>query len=306
MRRVLILASNPKLDLSLDREIRSLTEAIDRSQHRDRIDVNQSHAVRPEDLQALLFKFKPHIVHFCGHAIGEGLILENEFGEEQVVGTEALAALFSLFSQTVECVLLNACYTEQQANEIVKHIQFVIGMQQDIKDSSAIAFATGFYGALGAGESIERSYQFGCNAIQIIQPGNSAAQMNEACIKFEFLGNIEPISLSEHLQPILKQNTQLQQLILPIAPNPQSHLPMKEFIIREIAIIEKDIASAERREKYLTEEFDAIAGDIERAPAGPTERKLGLSQKKVEQDREEARTRLNQLYTKLEELRSQL
>jgi CHAT domain len=303
MKRVLILASNPRNDLNLRQEIRSLTQAIDRSQHRDQIEIHQDPAVRPEDLQRLLVKYKPHIVHFCGHAIGEGLILENESGKEQVVSSEALAKLFSLFPQT-ECVLLNSCYTEQQAEKIVEHVQFVIGMQQDIKDSSAIAFSQGFYTGLGAGRSIEQSYHFGCNAIQLVQSSTSEAQMNEAFRKLEQTENIKPSSLPEHLQPIFKQNIQLQERLLPLAPPPQP--PMKEFIVREIEIIQKDIASAERREKYLTEEFDAIADDIKCAPAGSIERKLGLSQKKVEQDREDARTRLRQLYTKLEELRSQL
>jgi len=303
MKRVLILSSNPKHDLKLDHEIRSIIEAIDRSQHRNQIEIHQVHGVRPEDLQPLLVKFKPHIIHFCGHAIGEGLILENELGEEQVVGTEALATLFSLFSQT-ECVLLNSCYTEKQAEKIVEHVQFVIGMQQDIKDSSAIAFARGFYTALGAGRSIEQSYHFGCNAIQLVQPSTSEAQINEVFHKLEQTENIQPTRLPEHLQPIFKQNLQLQERLHPLDLHPQP--PMKEFIDREIEIIQKDIASAERREKHLTDEFDAIADDLERALTGQAQLKFGLSQKKVERDREEARTRLRQLRIKLAELQSQL
>jgi hypothetical protein len=31
----------------------------------------------------------------------------------------------------------------------------------------AIAFSEGFYGALGAGESIEKAYRLGCNRIQL-------------------------------------------------------------------------------------------------------------------------------------------
>jgi len=208
-----------------------------------------------------------------------------------------------LFSQT-ECVLLNSCYTEKQAEKIVEHVQFVIGMQQDIKDSSAIAFARGFYTALGAGRSIEQSYHFGCNAIQLVQPSTSEAQINEVFHKLEQTENIQPTRLPEHLQPIFKQNLQLQERLHPLDLHPQP--PMKEFIDREIEIIQKDIASAERREKHLTDEFDAIADDLERALTGQAQLKFGLSQKKVERDREEARTRLRQLRIKLAELQSQL
>jgi DNA polymerase III delta prime subunit len=40
-------------------------------------------------------------------------------------------------------------------------------MQQAIGDQAAIAFAVGFYDALGAGQSFEFAYQLGCSAIQL-------------------------------------------------------------------------------------------------------------------------------------------
>jgi hypothetical protein len=56
---------------------------------------------------------------------------------------------------------------EQQAKAIAKHIPFVIGMDQAIGDSAAIAFSTGFYRALGAGRSVEEAYKFACVEIQM-------------------------------------------------------------------------------------------------------------------------------------------
>jgi hypothetical protein len=47
------------------------------------------------------------------------LILENEVGKAVAVSTEALAGLFELFADRVECVVLNACYSEVQAEAIV-------------------------------------------------------------------------------------------------------------------------------------------------------------------------------------------
>jgi hypothetical protein len=111
---------------------------------------------------------KPQIVHFSGHGTGEdGLVFEDIVGQEKVVDTEALTTLFKLFSVRVECVVLNACYSEIQAKAIVKHINYVIGMNQSIGDIAAIEFAVGFYTAVGAGEPIEFAYQLGCNAIQL-------------------------------------------------------------------------------------------------------------------------------------------
>jgi len=63
-------------------------------------------------------------------------------------------------------VVLNACYSERQAEAIVKHIPHVIGMKKAIGDAAAIEFAVAFYDALGAGKSIEFAYKLACNAIQ--------------------------------------------------------------------------------------------------------------------------------------------
>lgn len=65
----------------------------------------------------------------------------------------------------MECVVLNACYSEAQAEAIAKHIPHVIGMNKAIGDNAAIEFAVAFYDALGAGKTIDFAYRLACNAI---------------------------------------------------------------------------------------------------------------------------------------------
>ena len=74
---------------------------------------------------------------------------------------EALASLFDKFKHKVECVLLNACYSENPAKAIHQHIQYVIGMSNPIGDEAAIKFAVNFYAALIAGRSYKDAYDFG-------------------------------------------------------------------------------------------------------------------------------------------------
>ena len=115
-----------------------------------------------------MLEVNPHIVHFAGHGAGEeGLIFENDAGQPKFITKEAIAGLFNLFSDQVECVLLNGCYSENQAVTIAKDIPYVIGMRQAIGDKAAISFAVGFYDALGAGRPFDFAYRLGCNAIQM-------------------------------------------------------------------------------------------------------------------------------------------
>ena len=207
MKKILILSSNPRNDLKLEREIKDLKNVIKRSKNRTEFEIEFELEVHPEELQELLLENEPRIVHFCGHGTGkEGLVLQNNAGREQVVSTEALSNLFELFDKQVECVLLNACYSEVQADATVQYINYVIGMSQEIRDDEAIAFATGFYRALGWGKSIEESYKFGCNAIQIqIPKANTSRSRNAEASRHV----AEPVIIPEDLKPVLKKKSPL-------------------------------------------------------------------------------------------------
>ncbi|MBD2130089.1 CHAT domain-containing protein [Microcoleus sp. FACHB-1] len=173
-RKILILAANPKATspLRLDEEVREIDAGLQRAKKREQLDLKQQWAVRVRDVTRALLDFKPQIVHFSGHGAGdEGLAWEDETGQVRFVDAEALAGLFELFANQLECVVLNACYSEVQAEAIVKHIPYVIGMNKAIGDKAAIEFAVGFYDALGAGESVEFAYQLGCNAIRLVGIG---------------------------------------------------------------------------------------------------------------------------------------
>jgi hypothetical protein len=168
---ILFLAADPS-DLShlqLGREFRQIQEKLKLARLRDRFRLELPQlAVRPEDISQALLDVQPQIVHFSGHATSTGeLCFEDQLGQAHPIKPEALAALFEHFANHVDCVLLNACYSETQAQAIAQHIGCVIGMSQEIADKAAIAFSIGFYQALGAGRTIEDAYKLGCVQIQL-------------------------------------------------------------------------------------------------------------------------------------------
>ena len=87
---------------------------------------------------------------------------------------EALARLFALFMDQVGCVLLNGCYTKIQAEVIAQHIPYVIGMNKAIGDQAAIAFAIGFYDALGAGRDVDTTWKVIWADSELFPPQNSS------------------------------------------------------------------------------------------------------------------------------------
>ncbi|TFI56055.1 CHAT domain-containing protein [Mastigocladus laminosus UU774] len=170
--KILILAAIPH-GLRLDKEIREIEEAIRRAVRRDLFEIRLRTAVRPQDIRRAIAEEEPQIVHFCGHGKPNGsLVLEDDGGNNKPVSPEGLASLFKLHTDYVKCVLLNACDSEQAAEAIKQHINYVIGMNNPIKDKAAIAFAQGFYDGLGYKNSgnqdvFKRAFEEGMAAIML-------------------------------------------------------------------------------------------------------------------------------------------
>lgn len=172
IKKILILSANPVTTprLRFDEEIRDIEEGLQRARLRDQFEIKAKLAVRIRDLRRAMLDHEPHIVHFIGHGEEDGIFVENEKGVAVFVSSDALAGLFELYSQQVECVILSACYSAHQADAINKHIKYVIDMTGSTKDSAAIEFAVGFYDALGAGRGVEEAFKFGCVAISMAYP----------------------------------------------------------------------------------------------------------------------------------------
>jgi len=280
---ILMLSANPKGTdpLRLDEERREIEAGLmERSRLRDNFCLITKTAVRPRDFQRAMLDLNPQIVHFSGHGGGEpGLVLEDDAGKVKFVDGEALAGLFSLFPN-LQCVVLNACYSEAQATAIAHHIPYVIGMNQAIGDKAAISFAVGFYDALGAGRDVEFAYKLGCAAIRLE-------------------------GISEHLPPVLiKQSTTgsatvQSKLVVPSPPTPPTPTasparePIEEFIIsynskltgRQRQDLETERAGLQRRYDLLSQKIQRLgeALDIETDPA--TRFKLEIQLQQVKEDR---------------------
>jgi hypothetical protein len=210
---ILFLAANPKNSTPLDltREVKEIDEGLQRSQKRDKFQLEQVWAVTPGDVQRAMLDHRPQIVHFSGHGMGEsGLVLETTAGQAQLVRSGALAGLFELFADKLECIVLNACYSEVQAIAIAHHIPYVVGMNQAVGDRAARVFAVGFYDALGAGESIEFAYKLGRNRIALegIPEDLIPVMQKQSDVKSLPIANVpEVTSPANELEPVQTRPT---------------------------------------------------------------------------------------------------
>ena len=167
VKTILILAANPTNTsrLRLEEEIREIDEGLRRANQRHQYKLERKLAVRSRDFYRAILDYQPQIVHFCGHGAGQdGIVLEDDTGKMVLLETKSLASMFKLFAKkSVECVVLNACYSEVQAEAISQYVDYVLGMKKAVGDKAAVAFSVAFYDALAAGYEVEEAYELGCS-----------------------------------------------------------------------------------------------------------------------------------------------
>lgn len=160
--KILFLSANPvsTTRLRVDAEVSRVDEALKSSQFRSRFDLENKGAVRLDTFSTLILENDPAIIHFSGHADKEGIALEDREGQTKVLANNAIDEIFKLFKNRVKCVVLNACYSENQAKIISKHGIYVVGMNDEINDDVAINFSVGFYLGIVNGKDPVFSYNF--------------------------------------------------------------------------------------------------------------------------------------------------
>jgi hypothetical protein len=158
---VLFLASNPidQVPLRLDEEARSITEMITKSKHRDSIRFQTCWAVQPKDILQAINEYNPSIVHFSGHGSdNDEIIFQTNSGTTKIVSKEAIVQTMMASSEEIRLVFFNTCYSRNQAEAVVEHVEAAIGMNTNIGDEAALTFSSQFYSAIGFGLSIKKAF----------------------------------------------------------------------------------------------------------------------------------------------------
>lgn len=174
---VLMMCASPKDagdPLRLDEEARDLKEQI-RLVDKPKQDIVVSHAwaVRTDQVQMEVMNNAPDILHFSGHGDTGLLCFEDKNGNVAAVSAAAVEGLVKL-SDSIECLILNACFSESIATQVKDHLKAVIGCSDAIDDDAAIAFTRAFYRALRHGNHYRRAFDLALNELQLNGMENEA------------------------------------------------------------------------------------------------------------------------------------
>lgn len=169
VKALMLLAAPKDADrLRLDEEVRDLKEKLRLVQNAvvDVVVVNEW-AVRVDQIQDALFNEKPQVLHFSGHGDTGMLFFEDRNGDAAPVDAKSFGELISLHADTVKCVILSACYSEDVAKAVRAHVPWVIGCDQSIADDAAIAFSRAFYRAMANGQDYQKAFRHARNEVSL-------------------------------------------------------------------------------------------------------------------------------------------
>lgn len=157
-RVILFLSANPSRSSgrALDEECAAIERELRMASHRDALEFHSKWAVTVDDMMRHLGELKPTIIHFSGDSAdaGGGIHLQGDRDAAQLVTGRALTMMIRSAAASARVVVLNACYSEPQADAVRSVVDCVVGMAGTIGNAAARSFAVAFYRALGNGSSV--------------------------------------------------------------------------------------------------------------------------------------------------------
>lgn len=189
LKKVLFLSANPQGTdpLKLIRECNNIKDKIKSATYSKEFDFEQRHEASITGLQRYLLEDKPQIVHFSGHGTEHGaLLFQDAKDQPEEVRIKAISNLFKILNERksipkekkIQCVVLNACYSQKMAKAIAKYVDCVVGMSNEVRDDAANAFAESFYYSLASGESANTAFELGKNQVEMLSiPGQDIPKL---------------------------------------------------------------------------------------------------------------------------------
>ena len=161
--KILFMAANPKntQSLNLNTEYRTLQQEMRQGSQRD--DYEWLPPIFAATLTAMMrgLNQQPNVIHFSGHGLNKGLVLEDENAYAQVVSNDMLDLLFKDLKGVVDIIVLNCCYSTAQAEFLSRIGCYVLGYNTPVGDKIAQSFAKGFYLGLSDGKNFMNALNAG-------------------------------------------------------------------------------------------------------------------------------------------------
>ena len=176
-RNILLLSANQKEEEASHREkevlviensvVRASLAMLEGTQGLPRfsLPVDRS-GLKIDQISKAMSATQPFIIDIAGDKESLSDFFFSDIRSTSVKDVEVwIGEFFQTTSSYTQCVILNGCYTEKKAKEIIKHIEFLIGISQQASQTTTTIFLREFYYQIGVGVPIRQAYDAACNQI---------------------------------------------------------------------------------------------------------------------------------------------
>ena len=174
---ILVLAASPENlgDPKENPEINIIRHALQTADRHQDYRIEISAGVTVSKIIQELVTYKPFIIHYIGHSGAKGLYIEQGNNHQvKLLTNDELDTIFKSLSGSAQCVILNSCNSDTQAQVIHRYVTTVIGSNEVVFGDSARKYAGGFYSAL-----------FNFPAEKIVQAATFLSSHNLGCVGSE-------------------------------------------------------------------------------------------------------------------------
>lgn len=175
VKTILMLSASPDNPVTSARreEIKTVRSTLQRlanqAKQGDSLRLEEKLYIGASELSQELANIKPFIIDISGDGNGiEGLVLDAELVDKTMLedSDKLVTQFFELHARCIECMILNRCYLEKQAKEIIQYVEFIIGITERLESNKISIFLEEFYYHLGVGRTVKDSYESGLNLLK--------------------------------------------------------------------------------------------------------------------------------------------
>lgn len=169
-KKILFIAASPDTlsKTGWEKEFKTLQRLLRRGELKKKYDERIIPHATAQDIVDLL---EPHcwIIHFSAHGDRVGkIILESEDRGKFIAESKPLLEVISQ-STGVKCFVFNSCDSEELAEMSIKHVDYAIGVEGKISNTSAVEFVRLFYQSFSDYETIPMAYKIALSNVKFVQ-----------------------------------------------------------------------------------------------------------------------------------------
>lgn len=166
--KILLFWSSPtdRDNLRLVEEENLIADFINKTDS-DEFEFNSRGGAKVADFWDMVMKQEPKLVHISGHGTENNEVcFEDNEGYEEKIDIHNIIDYLNDF-ESLECLILNACYSSKNIDEDRIKFNYLIGMNKEIPNDTAHLFSNSFYSALLKNKGVRNAFKLALGRIKL-------------------------------------------------------------------------------------------------------------------------------------------